>query len=125
MGEIKERITKDYEAVVLRQSLTITNLQEASDALRNDKYILESDKEELAKKNYSQSCVLARLNAERDKMIKELKTKDQSITERDQRILALQAENHDLKIKGASGRMEEMVTEMWSIIKKQRPPQEH
>ena len=115
VGEIKDKITKDYEAVILRQSLTITNLQRASEAKTRDV-------EALADKNHSQRFIIAKLNLDRDKTIEELRAKDLKIMERDQRILTLQEENHALKNGTSVGfeRMEGMLTDLWEESKRRR-----
>ena len=115
VGEIKDKITKDYEAVILRQSLTITNLQRASEGKARDV-------EALADKNHSQRFIIAKLNLDRDKTIEELRAKDLKIMERDQRILTLQEENHALKNGTSVGfeRMEGMLTDLWEESKRRR-----
>ena len=119
VGEIKDKITKDYEAVILRQSLTITNLQRACEGKARDM-------EALADKNHSQRCIIAKLNQERDKTIEELKAKDLKIMERDQRILTLQEENHALTVTyyGDGGshfsEIKSMLTDLWEESKRRR-----
>ena len=114
--EIKERMVKEHAAVVGSLGKTITEMEKT---IRDQQDIITN----YENKNYRQSCMLAKLNAERDQATKELKARDQRIIDRDQRILTLQEENHALKNNGATSslsRMEEMLTDLWHENKRRR-----
>ena len=120
--EIKSKVAEIKQSMASANDVIIANLSRT--IFEHEKTIKEQQLsiENLEKKNYRQSCVLAKLNAERDETARELKAKDQRIIERDQRILKLQEENHSLK-NGAglsSKRMEEMLTDLWEESKRRR-----
>ena len=115
LEEIKEQMAKEHAAVVSSLGKTISELEQTVRDKQNSITFCED-------KIHKQSYILAKLNAERDQMTKEMKSKDQQIIERDQRILKLQEENHVLKMNGG-GTLEEMktmLTELWQESKKQR-----
>jgi hypothetical protein len=72
--EMKEKIGKDYEDVILRQSVTISKLQSTLEAKEKDMHMFRKDMDVLTKKNHSQSVIIARLNTERDSALKKLQT---------------------------------------------------
>jgi len=71
VDEIKEKIKKDYEDVILRQSVNISKLQSALEAKTRDM-------DQLTKKNNSQSAIIARLNSERDSANRKVRTLENS-----------------------------------------------
>ena len=93
--------------MICKQSLEITDLREGQvRSIASLQEAKESDK-----------TALARLTAEHMP-----KAKGHKIVKRDQRILALQEENHDLKHNNNKDfkRLSEMVTDLWEESKKQR-----
>ena len=130
VGEIKGKMAKEHSFVVKGMSKTINELEKT---VNDQQEIIEN----IEKKNHRQSCILARLNHERDETTRELKAKDQLIIEGDRRILKLQEETrdtgskiqklqedvsaHKVRVYGNGARsMVEMITEPWQESKKQR-----
>ena len=97
-------MAKDHAAVINSLGKTI----------RNQQQIIEN----MESKNYRQSCVLARVNQERDKTAMELKAKDTKIHKLQEEINALKASFSGYGNRAVN--MVEMITEMWQEIKKQR-----
>ena len=73
--------------------------------------------ENMESKNYRQSCVLARLNQERDETATALRAKDTKIHKLQEEINSLKASFYD---GNGAANLVEMITEMWQEIKKQR-----
>ena len=132
--EIKNRLKTDYEQIIVSKVRTILEQEET---IKHHQQMIEMERD----RNYRQSCVLARLNHERDETAKELKAKNQLIIEQDLKILKLQEENHSLKFadsaqdeiktmltelceeskkKQQDDEMKMMLTEVWHEVKRQR-----
>ena len=72
--EINDKITQDYEdtirnqsATIAKQAVTISKLESALEAKGRDMVAKQKDMDFLAKKNHSQSVIIAKLNMEREK----------------------------------------------------------
>jgi len=83
--EINEKITQDYEdaiksqsAIISKQSVTISKLQSALEAKGKDMEAKQKEIDSLAKKNHSQSVIIAKLNTERDNAVKKFETLQQN-----------------------------------------------
>ena len=83
--EINEKITQDYEdaiksqsAIISKQSVTISKLQSALEAKGKDMEAKQKEIDSLAKKNHSQSVIIAKLNTERDNAVKKFENLQQN-----------------------------------------------
>ena len=83
--EINEKITQDYEdaiksqsSIISKQSVTISKLQSALEAKGKDMEAKQKEIDSLAKKNHSQSVVIAKLNTERDNAVKKFENLQQN-----------------------------------------------
>ena len=103
--EIKERMKSDHEQIIVRN---VKTFQEFEKIINDQQQIINN----LESKNHRQSCVLARLNQERDETARELK----KLHEENHALKASFYGNHD----GTT--MVEMVTEIWKEIKRRRSP---
>ena len=101
--EIKERMKSDHEQIIVRN---VKTFQEFEKIINDQQQIINN----LESKNHRQSCVLARLNQERDETARELK----KLHEENHALKASFYGNHD----GTT--MVEMVTEIWQEIKRRR-----
>lgn len=111
VDEIKEKIAKDYEAVILRQSVTISKLQSALEAKGKDMDVL-------TKKNHSQSVIIARLNTERDSALKKLQTLQNS--QPGGRLLEKISRKLDDLEAGVFEEMSRKLDNLWDESKKRR-----
>jgi len=132
VGDIHNRITKDYETVICKHGLdirglketckvqarTITSLQEVIEAKERDNRLLSNQ-------NLSQTQVIARLNEERLFLNRKILVLQQEISALHVESQRREANLANLdkgvnKMKRTQEEMQSMLSEVWQEIKKQR-----
>jgi len=99
MDDIKksltDSLTAEFSKTITNQAQTITALQDTVEKLENIIITKDRDNQTLEDKNYSQRCVLARLNQEKTEDARRIKLLTDKLEAKDKTILKLVEENHN------------------------------